>query len=236
MKAYKHFFTVSGLLLSLQGSSQAHTRVLFIGNSYTGVNNLPQIVYDVCLSAGDTIQFSSNSPGGTTFQQHVSNTTTEAEIKLGNWDFVVLQEQSQLPSFPINQVQSQCFPYAAMLNDSIEKYNPCAETVFYMTWGRKNGDASNCSSWPPVCTYAGMDSLLHLRYMTMAADNQSIVSPVGAVWNYVRSNFPSINLYQSDESHPSLAGSYLAACTFYTSLLRKNPLLIINDYGRKFIG
>lgn len=91
---------------------------------------------------------------------------------------------SLLPS--ISQVETDVFPYAHYLDSVINFYNPCVETAFYMTWGRKNGDASNCSFWPPVCTYDGMDSLLNLRYRMMADSNASILSPVGAVWNYIR--------------------------------------------------
>jgi hypothetical protein len=142
-----------------------------------------------------------------------------------------LQEQSQLPAFPITQVQNQCFPYAQALNTHIKDANPTAETVFYMTWGRKNGDASNCANFAPMCTYNGMDSLLRLRYIQMANDNEALISPVGAVWRHIRQNYAAIELYQSDESHPSYAGSYAAACTFYTIFFRKNPTLITYDAG-----
>ena len=54
-------------------------------------------------------------------------------IKQGSWDFVIIQEQSQKPSFPDAQVASDVFPYAQQLNDTIEKYNPCGETAFFMT-------------------------------------------------------------------------------------------------------
>jgi hypothetical protein len=131
-----------------------------------------------------------------------------------------------MPSFPIEQVSTDVFPFATALDSMIRASNPCAETVFYMTWGRKNGDASNCASWPPVCTYAGMDSLLRERYISMATQNQAITSPVGAVWKYLRQTAPQLELYQSDESHPSLLGSYAAACTFYTTVFRKDPTLI----------
>jgi hypothetical protein len=67
-----------------------------------------------------------------------------------------------------------------------------------------------------------MDSLLYLRYMTMAADFEAEVSPVGALWHYLRDHHPEIELYASDGSHPSLAGSYAAACSFYSVLFRKN--------------
>ncbi len=95
-----------------------------------------------------------------------------------------------------------------------------------MTWGRKNGDAQNCPNLPKVCTYLGMDNLLNARYRTMAQDNNAILSPVGAVWRYIRQNFPTIELYQADESHPSVAGTYAAACAFYTVIYRKDPTLI----------
>jgi hypothetical protein len=217
------FLTVILFFGENQLLAQSKKQVLFIGNSYTAGNNLPQMVYDVAISAGDTVVFDSNTPGGMTFQGHTTNATTILKIQSGNWDFVVLQEQSQRPSFSDAQVQVEVFPYAAILDSIINEYNPCAETMFYMTWGRKNGDASNCAVWPPVCTYEGMDSLLYLRYMMMGQMNDAVVSPVGAVWRHIRTHHPSLELYQSDDSHPSLAGTYAAAVCFYTCVFRKDP-------------
>lgn len=216
------FITTIGCLTSTYGQNITK-KALFIGNSYTGVNNLPQMIADVATSTGCSLIFDSNTPGGYTLQRHSTNATSLAKIALGDWDYVVLQEQSQYPSFPISQVEMEVFPYARFLDSVVNAENPCAETVFYMTWGRKNGDASNCASWPPVCTYSGMDSLLNLRYKMMADSNNAIVSPVGAVWKYIRQNFPSINLYQPDGSHPSVAGTYAAACCFFTVFFRKDP-------------
>lgn len=206
-------------------------KVLFLGNSYTASNNLPQMIANIALSTADTLLFDSNTPGGFTFNGHSTNSVSLSKIASNDWDFVVLQEQSQLPSFPISQVSTQVFPYARALDSLININNSCTETVFFMTWGRKNGDSQNCASWPPVCTYAGMDSLLNLRYRMMTVDNNAILSPVGAVWNYIRQNFPSIELYSSDESHPSLAGTYAAACCFYAVLFRKDPSLTTFNPG-----
>ena len=198
-------------------------RTLFLGNSYTATNNLPQMIDNVANSTGDDLIYDSYTPGGYTFMGHSTNATSLNKIAQGNWDFVVLQEQSQLPSFPDSQVENQVYPYAQQLNNLINQQNPCAETVFYMTWGRKNGDASNCANWPPVCTYTGMDDLLNERYRFMAEQNDAILSPVGAVWRYIRENYPTIELYSGDGSHPSVAGTYAAACSFYATLFRKNP-------------
>lgn len=224
----KKIFFSAGLVL-IANLLHAQTRVLFIGNSYTAVNNLPQLTADCALSigfAGMPMEVASSTPGGTTFQMHTTNASSQALINEGNWDFVVLQEQSQLPSFPDSQVATECFPYAAQLNNQIVSVDSCTETVFYMTWGRQNGDAGNCAFWPPVCTYEGMDSLLNLRYRQMAIDNNAILSPVGALWNYIRNTYPEINLYSSDGSHPSLEGSYAAACSMIAVMLRTDPYLI----------
>ena len=224
----KKLFFCAGLVC-FANLLHAQTRVLFVGNSYTAVNNLPQLTADCALSigfAGMPMEVASSTPGGTTFQMHTTNTTSQSLINQGNWDYVVLQEQSQLPSFPDGQVAAECFPFAAQLNDQILAADSCTETVFYMTWGRQNGDASNCASWPPVCTYEGMDSLLNLRYRQMAIDNQAILSPVGALWKYIRTTYPEINLYSTDGSHPSLEGTYAAACSMIAVMLRTDPYLI----------
>lgn len=222
--------SIAALIITTISFSQETKRALFLGNSYTAVNNLPQMVSNLAASAGDVLLYDVNAPGGQTLQGHAGNATSVNKIMAGNWDFVILQEQSQIPSLPENYVQSNMYPYAQTLNNLITANNPCGETVFYMTWGRKNGDASNCPTWPPVCTFVGMNDLLSQRYHTMATQNDAILSPVGAVWKYVRQQYPSIELYNADESHPSLAGSYLAACCFYSVLYRKDPALITNDY------
>lgn len=197
-------------------------RALFIGNSYTAVNDLPNTVKNLALSMGDTLIVDSYTPGGYTFNMHSTDANALAKIQLGNWDFVVLQAQSQEPSFPPAQVQTQTYPYAATLDSLIHVFNPCAETVFYMTWGRKNGDAANCASYPVICTYEGMQMRLRESYLEMTQDNQASCSPVGVAWRTFRNLYPGVELYQPDESHPSTQGTYLAACVFYSTFYRKH--------------
>lgn len=208
-------------------------RVLFIGNSYTSVNDLPSMLCLVSISAGKPYSYSTehaNTPGGATFEDHCTNRSMQL-IQQGGWNYVVLQEQSQLPSFPINQVERDCFPYAERLVDSVYTYNPCAVPMFYMTWGRENGDQQNAQYFAPLGTYEGMDSLLYERYMMMKEANDAAVSPVGRVWRYIRTHYPHIDLYDSDGSHPSLAGTYAAACTFFTVIHQSDPMEISHNPG-----
>ena len=215
--------------LTAATSLYAQTQVLFIGNSYTGYNNLATMVENVAASAGYSFSNSSLTPGGATLYQHSQNASTYNQMGSKSWDYVVIQAQSQEPSFPNNQVATQTLPYADQLVDSIRSIVPCAQPTFFRTWGRENGDQWNCPYFPPLCTYEGMDSLLHLRYRMMADSNDAYLSPVGSVWKYIRDTDSTIALYTSDGSHPSLAGSYVAACTFFTVFTRSNPLNITFD-------
>jgi hypothetical protein len=67
-----------------------------------------------------------------------------------------------------------------------------------------------------------MQQRLRESYMEMASMNQGRVSPVGVAWKRVREEYPEIELYTQDESHPSYAGSYLAASVFYCSIFQKS--------------
>jgi hypothetical protein len=205
--------------------SQSNKKVFFVGNSYTYYNDLPVLIANIAASTGDVLTHQNHTPGGSTLQDHASNQNVTSTIALGNWDYVVLQEQSQLPSFPLSQVQTDVFPFAQQLSALVNSQNPCGNVIFYMTWGRKYGDQPNCSSLPYICTYEGMDDKLYERYMQMATDNESLVSPVGKVWRTIRTQYPSLELYSSDESHPSYLGSMAAAYTFYTIIFKKDPTL-----------
>lgn len=203
--------------------AQIEVKALFIGNSYTGFNNLTGIISDIAEENGNVLISQSYTPGGTSFMQHSTNTTLSSLINSEDWDYVVLQEQSQKPSFPPSQVESEVYPYAANLCEAIRANNGCTKPVFFMTWGRENGDQANCASYPPLCTYEGMQNRLAESYTEMAQNNFAMLAPVGLSWANVRENHPNIDLYISDESHPSFAGSYLAANVIYQSLFGEAP-------------
>ena len=194
--------------------------ILFIGNSYTYYNGgVDVMLKNIALAEGDTLYTESLTAGGASFSTFCNNPETFARIRSRAWDYVVLQEQSQLPTFPPSQVEAECYPYAKQLCDSIHANDSCTQILFFMTWGRENGDQSNCANYPPLCTYDGMQQRLRESYVQMADDNNASVVPVGLAWKYVRDHYPEINLYQSDESHPTLEGTYLAALTFYNAII-----------------
>jgi hypothetical protein len=222
---------ILSLLFTFNYNAQTNTKTLtclFIGNSYTYVNNLPVLIDSLAKANGDDLVFDQNVIGGYTFNNHFNNATTISKINSQAWQYVVLQAQSQEPSFSPSQVNSQTLPYAIKLDSVINKNNTCSQTVFYETWGRKNGDAGNCGAYPPVCTYTGMQNRLRVSYKMFADTTKSIMSPVGEAFRASISYSPALELYDVDQSHPSLAGSYLAACVFYEVLFKKS--VVNNNY------
>ncbi|MDG2164292.1 MAG: SGNH/GDSL hydrolase family protein [Flavobacteriales bacterium] len=214
----KLFILKGFLLLPLILYSQIEKQALFIGNSYTYMNGLPELINQIAISKGNSLIYESHTPGGSTLMQHASNSNVQSLLNATAWNYVILQEQSQNPSFPPSQVASQVYPYAESLCEHIREANPCTEPVFFMTWGRENGDSQNCAAYPPICTYEGMQDRLTESYTEMAQNNESLLAPIGIAWKNIREHQPEINLYSSDGSHPSIQGSYLAACVFYAVL------------------
>ena len=211
------------LCFPLIGWGQSYD-VLFIGNSYTYTNNTPQLVSNIATSFGDTLNYDSSLLGGATFNIHSTNSSTLSKISFKTWDYVVLQAQSQEPSFSPNQVANDVYPYAQILMDSIESNSICTEPIFFMTWGRKYGDQQNCQFYPPICTYAGMQQRLRESYLDMTLTHEASCAPVGMAWKESISQDSTLNLFSPDNSHPSIYGSYLAACIFYATIFKKSPI------------
>jgi hypothetical protein len=206
--------------LSWANWAQDTTQVLFIGNSYTQVNDLPTLFSELALSKGKHPFVGTKANGGFTFQNHVNDPATFIKIKEKKWNYVVLQAQSQEPSFPYSQVTTATLPFSTQLADSVYANNFCSQPLYYMTWGRQNGDPQ----WDSINTFYKMNDRLRAGYMRFMEASEASVAPVGIAWRYVRDTYPAINLYSSDGSHPSLEGSYLAACVFYASIYRESPV------------
>ncbi len=192
----------------------AATRILFIGNSLTFSNDLPGMLAQMARSKHHKMDHDMYAPGGYTLRQHSEDANAMKKIAGGKWDFVVLQEQSQLPEFSPEQVERDVFPYAKALCAAIRTANPNAHIVFYMTMAKINGDTAYSAELPEIATYSGMQRRINKSYFTMAMDNNAMTAPVGAAWAIVRDERPDIGLY-ADETHPNPTGTYLAACVFY---------------------
>jgi PKD repeat protein len=197
--------------------------VLFLGNSYSSYNNLPQLVQSLSSSAGKTLIIDSNMPGGMTISGHVNNATSIAKISQGNWDYVVIQEQSQIPSIDYYRY-NEMYPAMTNLKSLIEQYNPCAKIITYMTWGRQYGGqqcgpgATYCS--PVFVDFNHMQDSLTSAYLEISEQLNIQCAPVGLTWQNIL-NDTTLILHSNDNSHPNIDGSYVAALTIYSSIWKQ---------------
>ena len=197
--------------------------VLFIGNSYTSYNNLPLLVKNLSTSAGKTLNIDSNMPGGYLMSSHLNDATTLSKISQGNWDYVILQEQSQIPTIDYYRYNDM-YPAMTDLKSVIEQYNPCAKIITYMTWGRRFGgqqcDPSGTYCSPVFANFNHMQDSLTSAYLEISELLNIQCAPVGVTWQNIL-NDTTLVLHSGDNSHPNIDGSYAAALNIFSSIWKQ---------------
>ena len=198
-------------------------RVLFLGNSYTYDNDLPVLLRDLSASGDRPVETDQYAPGGYTLMQHSTDPAGLAKVALGSWDYVVLQEQSQIPTIEYWR-DSSMYPAARGLDSAITSLGQ--RTCFFMTWGRRYGGIQtwNGHSSPDFVDFFHMQESLRTAYTRIAEELPAELAPVGMGWARARTLNPDVDLWQADNSHPTVRGSYLAACVFFATLFDTTPV------------
>lgn len=179
--------------------------VLFVGNSYTHVNDLPAMLTGLSRAAGDVRPMRTEmvTLGGCTLTRHWRKTGARGAIRRGCWDYVVLQEHSVRPMSDTALFHRYVDLFAGRITEA------GAETVLYLTWARQH-----LSETQPRLTKA---------YMAAAGACGARVAPVGEAWARAFGERPGLQLHTSDCSHPNAKGSYLAACVFFGTMYGRSP-------------
>ncbi len=197
-------------------------RVLFLGNSYTYVNDLPAVFAELARSAGKNVETGMVASGGETLAQHAASAESLDAIRNTRWQFVVLQEQSEIPAVEALR-QGQMYAAARSLADAIRAAG--ATPVLLETWAHREG-------WPnDRLDYAAMQAAIDRAYLALAGQLGVGVATAGEAWQAALSQDPTVALWQADGSHPSQAGTYLAACVLYARILGASPVGIAEDEG-----
>jgi hypothetical protein len=216
---------VIGLAAAACSSTEACTRrpgagsclhILFIGNSYTSVNDLPHMFAQLAKAGGHGVETGVAAPGGWTLAAHARSAETLNTLKSSKWDIVVLQEQSEVPASEQARTQGM-YPAGRSLVREIEEAG--AAPTFFLTWAHREG-------WPDggVPGYDAMQSRINDGYLQIAQELGASVAPVGDAWSMAKGGHPELELWQGDGSHPTEQGTYLAACVFYATIFRQSPV------------
>lgn len=198
------FALVFSLNLLSQEDSQS---VLFVGNSYTYFWNLPQHVASMAKTQNISLMTRQSTNGGVTLANHWKgerNLMTQSLIKNGQFDYVVLQDNSLYPLMYADTT----LKYGKLLGKLISANG--GKPIIYLTWGRRNN---------PL-----MQPVNNMIYKELAKSINAEIAPVGPAWMKAEELDPTIELYDPDGSHPSAIGTYLTACVFHAILTGKSPV------------
>ena len=213
--------------------------LLMYGNSYTSQNSLHTILEDLGVTDAEAL-----TGGGMRFDDHWNNVNSSGHSWNStlrnpnlNWDYVILQDQSQVPGFNRSTTSwIEDKDAAILLANEIESES--SESVLLMTWGRRNGDVTNPTIYS---NFTMMQDRLEDGYIDFR-DNMTVqgrdvwIAPVGLAFKHIHDSIQNsgsnpisssstfYGLYSADGSHPSLSGSYLAACVIYATLTGETPV------------
>lgn len=197
--------------------------ILFIGNSYTYYNDMPTAIFkNLAKAAGYDVEITSITKGGYTLEQMADpNDIYGAQVEKAltgtkKYDYVILQEQSARPATAL--VENF---YGAVRNLSARIQESGATPILYSTWGRKTGsDTLAKYGW----TNESMTWKLAAAYEAIGKELNIPVAHVGLAFYDIYTDSSAINLYNADKSHPTYAGSYLAAATLFAEIFNEDPI------------
>lgn len=187
--------------------------VLFLGNSYTYVNDLPGVVAAMAKAGKPKLNTQSYTAGGASlieFWEEAEHGKARESVKQGGFDYVVLQDQSMMPCTSPQQTMKFGGKWAQLAHYGKSK------PVFFLTWAHRTPDGTAFD--------AAMQDELSAVYRRVAQENDALLAPVGEAWRRWYQRHPSESLHAEDGSHPNELGTYLAGCVFYAVLTRKSPV------------
>ncbi len=231
---------------------------LLVGNSYTARNDLAGILRELLeqeVPAWSSVEVTAITTPGHTLAGHLADADgSEGDTALRQalvtapspWHAVVLQEQSQIPGFPqTDPTWTESRDALVALDDMVEATG--ADTALFLTWGRRDGDPDNPALYPDFSTMQDALTAGYLAYMEAIAtvDRPVVVAPVGEAFRVIHDQVqdagldpatagtPFWELYAADGSHPSVAGTALAAAVFLgaTTGRRATPLPSLTAIG-----
>jgi hypothetical protein len=180
-------------------------RILFVGNSYTTRNDMPAMLKDLLSASVPDIRIEAEviAFGGASLAAHWNQGLVQKRLTDQKWDAVVLQDQSTRPLRALKSMQEHVHLFVRAIQAS------GAKPYLYMTWARKSALESQ--------------GVITKAYEDLALETGARVIPVGVFWQQARKINDELELYDPDGSHPSIAGSYLSACSHFTSLFGMEP-------------
>lgn len=181
-------------------------KVLFVGNSLTGFNDLPGIIAALAKAGGKGFAYDTSIQPGRTLMEHWTDKKQRSlkAIQSQTWDHVVLQDLSSQPL----DAPEDMVTYGTLFAEAAVKQG--AKPAWFMTWAGRNRPKDQ-----PIFTKA---------YGDLSAATDGTLIPVGVAWGAFSGQARQELFPGSDQKHPSPLGTYLSACVFYGVLFKASPV------------
>ncbi len=210
----KGLMAIAILLFSFTlNAQQKELKVLFVGNSYTYNNNLPQIVAILSEGTGTRLVTRRTVAGGAFLWEHWNGKKgleTRKIIASGDFDIVILQDNS----LATLQSPDSTLKYIKKFTEYNKQYG--AKTFLFNTWAREKVPQSQ--------------SEIDMIYKKAAEESGAIRVPVGSAFQLAMDIRPAIDLYNTDGSHPSQLGTILIASMFVKAITGELPKMFPIEY------
>ena len=204
---------LAGCRPTSQPQSDDPLQILFIGNSYTFVNEMPEVFAELAELGDHEVNVTMLAKAGFSLDDHAQDPETRKVLDSQSWDYVILQEKSNLPILDKEEMTHG----VRQLNELTAGHG--TKTILFMPWAYRDGFPA-----AELDDYQAMQSLVANVYLAVAAEFELSVAPVGIVWQAALERDPQLDLWSSDGSHPSPLGSYLAANVFYALIFGQSPV------------
>ncbi len=205
------------LLFHLTLHADEEKRLLIIGNSYTFCNDLPALIQAIADADHQQMQVDSYTAGAMSLRGFLNSPQHRKGLSMlekGNYDYVLLQDQSQTPAYKPEETL-----------DSVQRWSTLArkhgaKPVLFMTWAHAEQTGGK------VRLLTSMHEDTARTYCKAGIDSKARVAPVGEAWRRWYAKHPNAPLHTNDMSHPTPEGTYLAACVIYSTITGKSATSI----------
>jgi lysophospholipase L1-like esterase len=185
-------------------AARAPLRILFLGNSLTAANDLPDVVASIAEEAGRRpLEVQAVAPGGVSLEEHWTSTGAREAVASSRWDAVVMQQgPSSLPGS-----REHLRRWARRWADAIRA---------------RGGRPALLTVWPEDERRSAFTDVI-ASYAAAANASGAELLPAGDAWLAAWRRDPDLALYGQDRFHPSELGTVLAALVVYAGLTGTKP-------------
>ncbi len=189
-------------------------KILIIGNSLTFFNDMPVMFRKVIETNKMNVVIESITYPGAQLVDQVSAIQTDSKIKKRKWDYIILQE-----GYMVGFENQRSFIAADIraLKNKIIMNNPSTKILYFMSWCTLEDTFWQSKFY----SFQVFQKMIYDGSLQVAKSIGVGVAPVGWVWKKVIEDKKDFNLYSSDGFHPSVLGSFLEVCVYYSCIFKE---------------